>query len=149
MRSETFALFGGLGCLVLGLFALVGLPMNVPDSVIHLALGGWGIAAWRRRLTSPRVFSTGLAIVCAAIAAIGLIPGLSALLGMPPSQGVDIWLHGGAAVLGAYFAWQPELSAEHRANTRYDRREKDVPVEHERRQGHPDRRLPSATTEEI
>lgn len=149
MRSETFALFGGLGCLVLGLFALVGLPVNVPDSVIHLVLGGWGIAAWRRRLTSPRVFSAGLAIVFAAIAVIGLIPGLSALLGMAPSQGVDIWLHGGAAVLGAYFAWRPELSLEHRANARSDRREKDMPVEQERRHGHADRRLPSATTEEI
>src|SRR5438045_5789902 len=146
-RSETFALFGGLGCLVLGLFAVIGLPVNLADSVIHLALGGWGIAAWRR-MTSPRVFSAALAIVFAGLAVMELIPGANALLGMPPSQGLDAWLHGGAAALGAHFAWHPELSAEHRAS-RPDRREKDVPVAEERRRGHADRRLPSATTEEI
>jgi len=147
MRSETFALFGGLGCLVLGLFAVVGLPVNVADSVIHLALGGWGIAAWRR-MTSPRIFSAALAIAFSALALIGLVPGMSAVLGMPPSEGLDIWLHAGAAVLGAYFALRPELSLEHRAS-RPDRRQNDVPVAEERRHGHADRRLPSATTEEI
>jgi len=148
MRSETFALFSGLACLVLGLFALVGLPVSVPDSVVHLALGAWGIAAWRR-MTSPRIFAAALAIAFIVLAAIGLVPGMNAALGMPPSQGLDIWLHGGAAVLGAYFALRPELSVEHRAKARSDRREKDVPVENDRRHGHADRRLPSATTEEI
>ena len=146
MRSETFALFAGLACVVLGLFGLMGLSANVPDSVVHLALGAWGIAAWRR-ITSPRVFSAVLAIVFAGLALMGLIPGMTTLLGMAPYQGLDIWLHAGAAALGAYFAWRPELSLEHRASSAPDRRETSLPVEQERRLGHADRRLPSASEE--
>lgn len=143
MRTETFALFSGVACLSLG---LLGLPVNVPDSVVHLAVGAWGITAWRH-WTSPRAFSATLAILFAALALMGLAPGVSALFGMMPLQGLDIWLYGGTSAIAAYFACRPELSAEHRANSRYDRRKKDVPVEHERRRGHADRRLPSATEE--
>ena len=144
MRTETFALFCGVACLSLG---LLGLPVNPPDSVVYLAIGAWGITAWRRR-TDPRVFSATLAILFAALALMGLVPGLSALLGMLPLQGLDIWLHGGTAALAAYFAWRPELSLEHRAGSSTDRREKDLPVAEERRHhGHPDRRLPSAGEE--
>jgi hypothetical protein len=143
MRSETFALFCGVACLSLGLF---GLSVNLPDSVVYLAIGAWGITAWRR-WTGPRAFSATLAIVFGALALMGLIPGLSTLFGMLPLQGLDIWLHGGTAVLAAYFAWRPELSAEHRASSKSDRREKDLPVAEERRRGHVDRRLPSASEE--
>ena len=146
MRSETFALFSGFGCLVLGLFGFIGLAVNLPDSAVHLAMGAWGISAWRR-ITSPRVFCGALAIVFTGLALIGFIPGMSTLLGMPPSQGLDLWLHGGAAALAAHFASRPELSAEHRASSKSDRREKDLPVAQERRRGHVDRRLPSATEE--
>ena len=143
MRIETFALFCGVACLSLG---LLGLPVNIPDSVVHLAIGAWAITAWKRR-TNPRVFSGTLAILFGLLALMGLIPGASALVGMIPLQGIDIWLYGGTAALAAYFAWRPELSAEHRANSKYDRREKDLPVAQERRQGHADRRLPSDTEE--
>jgi len=144
VRIETFALFCGVACLSLG---LLGLPVNLPDSVVYLAIGAWGITAWRRQ-TSPRVFSATLAALFAALAVIGLVPGLTALFGLSPLDGVDIWLHGGTAALAAYFAWRPELSLEHRASSTPDRREKDLPVGEDRRRGHGDRRLPS-TTEEI
>src|SRR6185295_19703248 len=58
MRIETFALFCGVATLSLG---LLGLQASVPDSVIHLAIGAWGITAWRH-WTQPRVFSGTLAI---------------------------------------------------------------------------------------
>jgi hypothetical protein len=145
-RSETFALFTGLACLVLGLFGFMSLTVNVPSSAVHLALGAWGITAWRR-ITSPRVFCAALAIVFAALAVMELIPGANALLGMAPSQGLDAWLHGGAAALGAYIAWHPELSVEHRASGASDRRQHDQPVEQDRRRGHADRRLPSSSEE--
>jgi len=143
MRTETFALFCGVACLS---FGLLGLQVSVPDSVILLAMGAWGIAAWRH-WTNPRVFAGTLAILFAALALMGFVPGPSAILGMKPLQGVDIWLYGGTAVLAAYFAWRPELSAEHRASGMPDRREHDLPVEHERRHGHGDRRLPSVSEE--
>lgn len=143
MRIETFALFCGVALLSLG---LLGLPVSLPDSVIQLAVGAWAITAWRRR-TDPRIFSATLAVLFGALALMGLVPGLSARVGMMPLQGIDIWLYGGTAALAAYFAWRPELSAEHRASAKPDRREDDVPVAQERRQGHADRRLPSATEE--
>jgi hypothetical protein len=66
---------------------------------------------------------------------------------MIPLQGLDIWMYGGTAALAGYFAWRPELSVEHRAAIRSDRREKELPVAEERRHGHADRRLPSAPDE--
>jgi hypothetical protein len=143
LRSETFALFCGVACLSLGLF---GLQASLPDSVIHLAIGAWGIAAWRH-WTNPRIFSATLAMLFAALALMGLLPGLGALAGMKPPQGVDIWLYAGTAVLAVYFAWRPEFSVEHRANDKRDRREHDLPVEHDHRRGHGDRRLPSVSEE--
>ena len=142
MRSETFALFSGIACVSLG---LLGLRVNVPDSVVYLAMGAWGVAAWRH-WTSPRAFSATLAVLFGVLALMGLIPGANALAGMTAPKGIDIWLHSGAAFLAAYFALRPELSVEHRAGMP-DRREKDVPVEQERRHGHGDRRLPSVSEE--
>lgn len=144
MRSETFALFCGIACLSLG---LLGLRVNVPDGVVYLAMGAWGIIAWRH-WTSPRAFSATLAVLFGALALMGFIPGASALAGMTPPQGVDTWLHGGAAALAAFFALRPELSVEHRTSGKPDRREHDHPVEQERRRhGHADRRMPSAADE--
>lgn len=143
MRIETFALFCGVALLSLG---LLGLPVSVPDSVVNVAIGAWGITAWQRR-TSPRAFSGTLAVIFAALAVMGFIPGANALLGMNPLQGLDIWMYGGTALLAAYFAWRPDLSVEHRAKVKSDRRAHDLPVAEERRHGHADRRLPSATEE--
>ena len=171
MRSETFALFCGVAYLSLGLLGLhpaalmpppadapslqlnllygylLGLfPVNLPHSALHLAIGAWGVAAWRH-VTNPRVFSAALAVVFGAFALLGLIPGLNTLFGTLPLHGHDVWLHGGTAALAAYFACRPGLSAEHRASTLSDRRGKALPIGQERRRGHPDRRLPSATEE--
>lgn len=172
MRAETFALLFGIVYLSLGLLGLhpaaltppadapptqptllygylLGVfPVNLPHSVVHLAIGAWGIMAWRR-VASPRVFARVVAIFFGAFAAMGLIPGLSTFFGMLPLYGHDIWLHGGTAAVAAYVAWRPELSIEHRASNTPDRREEAevLPAALERRLGHADRRLPSAGEE--
>lgn len=171
MRAETFALFFGIAYLSAGLLGLhpaalmpppadappmqltlvygylLGLfPVNLPHSAIHLAVGVWGIMAWRR-IVNPRVFARVLAILYGALAVMGLIPGLNTLFGLLPLHGHDVWLHAGTAVVAAYFTWRPELSVEHRASDTPDRREEIQPVAGERRLGHPDRRLPSAGQE--
>ena len=122
------------------------LPVNGPLSGLHIALGAWGITAWRR-LTSPIWFARALAVIGTCLAVIGLVPGANTLFGLMPLYGHNIWLHAATAALAAYFAFHPALAAEHRASPRSDRRVNVVPVAIERRHGHADRRLPSAGEE--
>jgi hypothetical protein len=171
MRTETFALFFGIAYLSAGLLGLhpaalmpppadappmrvtslygdlLGVfPVNLPLSAVHLAIGAWGILAWRR-VANPRVFAGSLAILCGALAVAGLIPQLDTLFGTLPLHGNNVWLHIGTAALAAYFALHAELSVEHRASNTPDRREEIVSVASERRHGHADRRLPAAGEE--
>jgi hypothetical protein len=171
MRTETFAFFFGIAYLSAGLLGLhpaalapapadappmqftvlygylLGvLPVNLPLSAAHLAVGAWGILAWRR-VTDPRVFAGALAVFCGALAVAGLIPRLDTLFGMMPLHGNNVWLHLGTAALAAYFALHAELSVEHRARSTPDRRVQAVAVASERRHGHADRRLPAAGEE--
>jgi hypothetical protein len=171
MRTETFALFFGIAYLSAGLLGLhpaalmpppadappmrltslygylLGVfPVNLPLSAVHVAIGAWGILAWRR-VTNPRVFAGALAIFCSALAVAGLIPRLDTLFGMLPLHGNNVWLHVGTAAVAAYFALHAELSVEHRASNAFDRREQVVSVASERRHGHADRRLPAAGEE--
>src|SRR2546428_5226031 len=129
MRVETFALFSGIAYLAAGLLGLVpaalapapadaplihvtlfhgyllGLfPVNVLHSAVHLAIGVWGIVAWRG-MASPKVYARSLAIFYGALAVMGGIPGLDTLFGLLPIHGHDIWLHAGTAALAAYFGW--------------------------------------------
>jgi hypothetical protein len=53
-------------------------------------------------------------------------------------------LHLGTAILAAYFGWRSVVEVERRAAERVDRREESVAVEHERRRGHSDRRIPGS-----
>ena len=171
MRVEVFALFFGIAYLSAGLLGLhpdalmppaadappieftlkygylLGVfPVNLLHSAVHLAVGAWGIMAWRH-VVSPLVFARALAILYGALAAMGLIPGLNTLFGMLPLHGHDVWLHAGTAAVAAFFALRPELAVEHRASDTLDRREEPLPVAGERRHGHNDRRLPSVSEE--
>lgn len=159
MRAEPFALFIGIAYASLGLLGLLPaaltppsgylldvLPASGPLSGLHIALGAWGIAAWRR-LTSPIGFARALALIGTVLAVMGLVPAANTFLGLMPLYGNNIWLHAGTAAVAAYFAFHPALAAEHRASRRSDRREKSVPVAEERRHGHADRRLPSSGEE--
>jgi hypothetical protein len=169
MRTATFALFIGVIYLSAGLLGLIpealqpppadappthftmrygyllGLfPVNVLHSVVHLAVGAFGIIASREIFSTPRIFARALAVFYGALAVLGLIPGMDTLFGLLPIHGHDVWLHGGTAVVAAYFGWRTEVSIERRATPAPDRREQLAPVAKERRYGHGDRRLPTS-----
>jgi len=125
----TFALMYGY---LLGLF-----PVNILHSAVHIAIGVWGLMAWRGR-ASPQVFARSLALFYGVLAVMGLIPGMNTLFGMLPMHGHDVWLHGGSAAIAAYFGWRSEVPMERRQVT--DRRQRMMPVARERRFGLADRR---------
>jgi len=85
--------------LLFGLF-----PVNVVHSIIHLAVGIWGVVASRAR-DAARIFARGLAIVFGILTVMGLFPVLDTFFGLAPLHGHDIWLHAITAVAGAYFGW--------------------------------------------
>jgi hypothetical protein len=124
-----FALLYGY---LLGLF-----PVNILHSAVHIAIGAWGLMAWRGA-ASPHVFARSLAIFYGVLALMGLIPGMNTLFGMLPMHGHDVWLHAGSAAIAAYFGWRSEARMERRHVT--DRRHRILPVARERRFGLADRR---------
>jgi hypothetical protein len=139
-KTSVTVLYGYL----LGLF-----PVNVVHSVIHLLIGALGVAAWQadhvwHRITSPKMYARGVAILYGALALLGVIPAMNTLFGLVPIHGHDVWLHAGTAALAAYFGWRTENYVERRTDQKVDRRERTVPVEHERRLGHADRRVPGS-----
>ena len=161
MKTTTFALVIGIAYLGAGILGLVpaalqpppadapptnltvlygyllGLfPVNIAHSVVHLAIGAWGLAA-ARGTTGAQMYSRSLAIIYGLLAVMGLIPGMNTLFGMLPLHGHDVWLHAGTAALAAYFGWR-EVKTERR--TAADRRQRMLPVARERRLGLADRR---------
>lgn len=84
---------------VLGLF-----PVNILHSLVHLALGVWGIAAYRSYAGS-RAYGRGLAVIYGVLTLLGLIPATNTLFGLVPLYGNDIWLHALTAIVAAYFGW--------------------------------------------
>jgi len=164
MSTATFALIFGIAYLGAGLLGLVpaalmpppadappthvtllygyllGLfPVNILHSAVHIAIGAWGLLAWRGTANST-VFARSLALFYGALALMGVIPGMSTLFGMLPMHGHDVWLHAGTALVAAYFGWRSAVSPERRADVAADRRQRMLPVERERRFGLSDRR---------
>ena len=162
MSTATFALVFGIAYLGAGLLGLVpaalmpppadapptqltlsygyllGLfPVNALHSAVHIAIGAWGLMAWRGQ-TSPQVYARSLALFYGVLGVLGLIPGLNTLFGMLPLHGHDVWLHLGTATVAAYFGWREEVHPERRAMS--DRRQRMAPVGRERRFGLADRR---------
>lgn len=93
---------------LLGLF-----PVNIVHSLIHLAVGIWGIYAYRSFVNS-RTYARALAIIFGVLAVMGLIPLLSTTFGLAPLFGHDVWLHAITALAAAYFGW---VAAEERIVT--------------------------------
>ena len=173
MRTASFALFAGVSYVSAGLLGLVpealhapaadappirfpilygellGLfPVNVVHSGVHLAIGAAGIYAWRsehvwRRMSTPKIYARGLAMLYAVLAVLGVIPGLKTLFGLAPLYGNDVWLHAVTAAVAAYFGWRSEAFVDRRAGPP-DRRQDPKPVGEERRFGHADRRDPGS-----
>jgi hypothetical protein len=164
MKTSTFALILGLAYLGAGLLGLIpaalmpppadappthftmlygyllGLfPVNVLHSAVHLAIGAWGLAAWRGTPAEPRIYARALAILYGGLAVLGLMPGMNTLFGVLPVHGHDVWLHAGTAAVAAYFGWRSELETDRRTLTP-DRRLRMLPVARERRLGLADRR---------
>src|SRR5918997_705454 len=131
MMPQRFALIVGIVYLVIGIAgfipglvqgqdypnlavdagegALFGLfPVNVVHHLVHLLVGGLGIAAYRT-FDSARLYARGLAIVYGVLAVMGLISAanLRTMFGLTPLFSHDVWLHAGTAVIAAYFGWGP------------------------------------------
>ncbi len=84
---------------LLGLF-----PVNIAHTLVHLAIGAWGVAAARTEGAAV-TYSRSLAILYAVLAIMGLFPGLNTVFGLLPLHSNDIWLHAGTAAVAAYFGW--------------------------------------------
>jgi Domain of unknown function (DUF4383) len=82
-------------------------PVNLLHDVVYVLIGVWGIVAYSG-VDRARVFARGLAILYAALAVMGVIPGLDTLFGLVPLHGHDVWLHAGTAAVAAYFGWGVE-----------------------------------------
>jgi len=168
MKTSTFALLAGLAYLSVGLLGLVPImltsppvnappatftllygyefglfPVNVLNSVMHIAIGAWGIAAWRGSV-SPTLFARGLALLFGLLAVMGMIPILNIMFGWMPIHGHSVWLHGFTAALAAYFGWRDEIEPAEQRSARMDRRFQMRAIAQERRHGAPDRRFAHA-----
>ena len=116
MNARTFAVVFGVIYTLVGLLGftasytmadarLLGLfPVNVLHNIVHLAIGLWGLAAYRS-LTGAVAYARGLAIIYAVLTILGLIPATNRLFGLVPLYGNDIWLHALTAIIAAYFGW--------------------------------------------
>ena len=165
MKTSTFALLAGIVYLGAGLLGLVpamlapppsdapptsftllygyllGLfPVNAIHTAVHLAIGAWGIAAWRG-IANPAIYARMLALLFGTLAVLGMIPLFNTMLGWIPIHGHDVWLHGVTAAIAAYFGWRSEVPHAERRSGRMDRRHRIQPVMQERRHGTVDRRF--------
>jgi Domain of unknown function (DUF4383) len=79
-------------------------PVNILHTLVHLALGIWGLFA-ARSLGAAVTYARSLAIIYGVLTVMGLIPGLNTVFGLIPLHGHDIWLHAGTALIAAYFGF--------------------------------------------
>ena len=96
---------------LLGLF-----PVNFMHNLVHLAIGAWGIAAYRT-VGGARAYAKTLAVLYGILTIMGLIPGLNTLFGLAPLHGHDVWLHALTAIAAAYFGWAVKETAVGRTTT--------------------------------
>ncbi len=79
-------------------------PVNILHNIVHLAIGLWGLASYRR-FAAARAYARGLAIFYGLLAVLGLIPLTNTTFGLIPIFGHDVWLHLVSALIAAYFGW--------------------------------------------
>ena len=164
MKSSTFAMVAGLAYLAVGILGLVpallfppptgapatsfallygylfGLwPVNVLHTALHISVGFWGLCAWRRKCSAVS-YARALAVVFAALAVLGTLPGANTLFGAMPIHGHDVWLHALTALAAFYFGWRAHVTARERRHSVRERRQRNIPVARERRLGLADRR---------
>jgi hypothetical protein len=143
MGTRYFALISGIIYILVGLFGLIPgmvgtpgpggpggmvvragygyllntFPINILHDFVHLAVGVWGILAFRSYIQS-RTYSRGLAIFYAVLAVMGLLPVLNTVFGLIPIYGNDVWLHALTALIAAYFGFKTPTAAELRTHER-------------------------------
>lgn len=93
---------------LLGLF-----PVNLPHTLVHLAIGVWGVVA-AKGMKAAVVYARALAVIYGVLAVMGLIPQLNTVFGLVPLHGHDIWLHAGTALVAAYFGFASKHATEAR-----------------------------------
>lgn len=79
-------------------------PVNIAHTLVHLAIGVWGVIAARGEGAAV-TYARTLAIIFAVLAIMGLFPRLDTVFGLLPLHSHDIWLHAGTAAIAAYFGW--------------------------------------------
>ena len=128
MKTRYFALVFGVVYLIVGILGFVpsliplppeapplaidasygylfGLfPVNIIENIVHMAIGIWGLTAWRDWQTA-RGFSRSNAVIFGILAVLGFIPGLNTVFGLVPLHSHNIWLHAVTAIIAAYFGW--------------------------------------------
>lgn len=166
MSSRTFALVFGIAYLGAGLLGMLpgmltpppadapalrveamngmlfGLfHVNLLHSLVHLAIGAWGLAAYAG-WSEPRRYARSLALLYGVLAVMGLIPGLDTLFGLVPLHGHDVWLHLATAAVAAWFGFAAERAprGERRRLAHDRRRARAAYVRNERRSGPYERR---------
>ena len=80
-------------------------PVNIAHTLVHLAIGAWGVLAARGPDSTAVIYARSLAILFAVLAVMGLFPRLDTVFGLLPLHGHDIWLHAGTAAVSAYVGW--------------------------------------------
>jgi hypothetical protein len=91
---------------LLGLF-----PVNILHTLVHLAIGVWGLAA-AKGIRASVLYARSLAVIYGVLAVMGLIPGLNTMFGLVPLHSHDIWLHAGTALIAAYFGFAAKHATE-------------------------------------
>jgi len=80
------------------------LPVGPGLSVLHAALGGWGLWAGTR-LGRALSFARMAAMIFALLLILGTFPGTDNIAGLAPLYGNNLLLHGVLAIACALFGW--------------------------------------------
>lgn len=98
-------------------YLLSTFPVNVLHNLLRIAVGIWGVAAFRTYIQS-RTYSRGVAILYGILAVMGLLPVLNTVFGLMPIFGSNVWLHALTALVAAYFGFKNPTPAELRTHER-------------------------------
>ena len=129
MNTRNFAMVAGIVYIVVGVLGFVprlltspadappltvnqaygylfGLfPVNILHSLVHLAVGVWGVLA-ASTLGAARTYAVSMAVIFGVLTVMGFVPGLNTVFGLIPLFGHDIWLHAVTAIVAAYFGFR-------------------------------------------